>query len=99
MSDNYIENLKNVSELLKVLSNEYRLMIVCYLLSSPMTVGELHSKISNLSQSAISQHLSILKSNKLLDSIKEGQSITYFIQDERVRSVIEILKKNYCDNH
>ncbi|MFZ7120282.1 MAG: ArsR/SmtB family transcription factor [Eubacteriaceae bacterium] len=97
MKSLYIENMKNVSELLKVLSNENRLVIVCYLLSSPMTVTELHNKINNLTQSAISQHLSILKAHKLLDSEKKGQSITYFINDERVRNIIEVLKENYCN--
>lgn len=97
MKSLYIENMKNVSKLLKVLSNENRLVIICYLLSSPMTVTELHNKINNLTQSAISQHLSILKAHKLLDSEKKGQSITYFINDERVRNIIEVLKENYCN--
>ncbi|MFZ7133521.1 MAG: ArsR/SmtB family transcription factor [Eubacteriales bacterium] len=97
MKENFIGNMKSVSELLKVLSNENRLMIVCYLLSSAMTVSELHNKISNLTQSAISQHLSILKAHKILDSQKNGQSITYFIHDQRIKDVIQVLKKNYCD--
>ena len=92
-----IDNMKKVSDLLKVLSNENRLIIVCYLLSSEMSVNELHSKINNLTQSAISQHLSILKAHKILNSEKKGQSITYFIFDERVRSIIEVLKDNYCE--
>lgn len=91
------ERVKEVSELLKVLANENRLMIVCYLIDNPMTVSELHEKLDNLTQSALSQHLSILKAHKILDSNKSGLNITYSIQDERIVKVIETLKANYCN--
>lgn len=92
-----MNNAKYIAELLKVLSNENRLMIVCYLLEAPMTVSELHQKINNLTQSALSQHLALLKAHRILDSNKNGLSITYSIQDERIRSVIKVLKENYCE--
>jgi DNA-binding transcriptional ArsR family regulator len=79
-----------------VLANENRLVIVCYLIEKPMTVSELHEKLGNLTQSALSQHLSILKAHKILDSNKSGLNITYSIQDERIIKVIETLKVNYC---
>lgn len=92
-----IENVKIISELLKVLSNENRLLIVCHLLESPMTVSQLHQNINNLTQSALSQHLAMLKAHKILDSDKNGLSITYYIKDDRVRNVMKVLKENYCD--
>jgi len=92
-----IDNIKGVTELLKVLSNENRLMIVCYLLESPMTVSELHQKINNLTQSALSQHLAMLKAHGILDSNKNGLSITYSIKDNRVNNIIKVLKENYCN--
>ena len=92
-----IDNVKDIAELLKVLSNENRLMIVCRLIESPMTVTELHKKIDNLTQSALSQHLSILKAHRILDSNKCGLSITYSIRDDRIKNVIKVLKENYCD--
>lgn len=92
-----MDNAKYIAELLKVLSNENRLRIVCYLLEAPMTVSELHQKINNLTQSALSQHLALLKAHRILDSNKNGLSITYSIQDERIRSVIKVLKENYCE--
>jgi DNA-binding transcriptional ArsR family regulator len=93
-----IDNAKDVAELLKVLANENRLMIVCNLIESPMTVSELHKKVNNLTQSALSQHLAMLKAHRILDSNKCGLSITYSIQDDRVINVIKVLKENYCDN-
>lgn len=91
-----MDKSKDIAELLKVLANENRLLIVCYLLESPMTVSELHEKINNLTQSALSQHLAMLKAHRILDSNKCGLSITYSIQDERIRNVIQVLKDNYC---
>jgi DNA-binding transcriptional ArsR family regulator len=94
-----MENAKEIAELLKVLANENRLLIVCFLSESPMTVSELHSRLSHLSQSAISQHLSLMKAHRILESTKSGLSITYSIQDDRVRSVIQVLKDNYCNGN
>ena len=93
-----IDNVKDIAELLKVLANENRLMIVCNLIESPMTVTEIHQKINNLTQSALSQHLAMLKAHRILSSNKSGLSITYFIQDDRISNVIKVLKENYCDD-
>jgi DNA-binding transcriptional ArsR family regulator len=92
-----LDRIKEISELLKVLANENRLAIVCHLIEKPMTVSELHEKLSHVTQPALSQHLSMLKANKILDSSKSGLTVTYFIQDKRIVNVIETLKKNYCD--
>lgn len=92
-----LDRLKEMSELLKVISNENRLAIVCHLIEKPMTVSELHERLSHVTQPALSQHLAILKMNKILDSNKSGLSITYFIQDKRIISIIEVLKSSYCN--
>jgi DNA-binding transcriptional ArsR family regulator len=89
--------MKEMSELLKVLANENRLTIVCYLIEKPMTVSELHEKLGHVTQPALSQHLAMLKANRILDSKKSGLSITYFIQDKRIEDVIQTLKRNYCE--
>lgn len=88
---------KEIAELLKVLANENRLLIVCHLIEKPMTVSELHQKLSHLTQPALSQHLSLLKANKILDSNKNGLMITYFIRDKRIENIIQALKTNYCN--
>jgi ArsR family transcriptional regulator, virulence genes transcriptional regulator len=92
-----LERLKETADLLKVISNENRLAIVCHLIEKPMTVSELHEKLNHVTQPALSQHLAVLKMNRILDSKKSGLTITYFIQDKRIISVIECLKSNYCD--
>lgn len=92
-----LEKIKEISELLKVMANENRLSIVCHLIEKPMTVSELHEKLNHVTQPALSQHLAMLKANKILDSKKSGLTITYFIRDKRIIKVIEALKSSYCD--
>lgn len=92
-----LDKVKEVSELLKVISNENRLAIVCHLIEKPMTVSELHEKLNHVTQSALSQHLALLKASKILASNKRGLSITYSIEDKRIINIIKALKANYCD--
>lgn len=87
---------KTVADILKVLSNENRLLLLCYLIESPLTVTQLQEKLPDISQSAISQHLSILKAHKMVSTEKHGQNITYNIHDARLQSVIEVLRETYC---
>lgn len=91
------ERAKQIAELLKVLANENRLMIFCTLMESPKTVKKIAEKVPNVTQSALSQHLSLLKAHGILHSEKNGQTITYSVADERVVGVIQALRKYYCD--
>jgi DNA-binding transcriptional ArsR family regulator len=89
---------KQIAELLKVLANEYRLLILCELIKGPKTVSGLGEKIPNITQSALSQHLALLKAHGILDFSKLGQSVTYSIADHRVDEVISVLRRYYCDS-
>ncbi|HWQ78906.1 MAG TPA: metalloregulator ArsR/SmtB family transcription factor, partial [Anaerovoracaceae bacterium] len=91
------QKAKQIAELLKVLANEYRLLILCELIKEPKTVSSLGEKIQNITQSALSQHLTLLKAHGILDNSKSGQNVTYFIADSRVEEIISLLKKHYCD--
>ncbi len=90
------EQAKKLAELLKVLANENRLLILCELIEKPRTVSQLAEKIPNITQSALSQHLAILKAHGILDYWKSGQNVTYFIADERIKEVMDVLKRLYC---
>ena len=91
------EKAKQIAELLKMLANENRLMIFCALMERPMTVGDIAKHVPNITQSALSQHLTLLKAHGILDFSKSGQSITYSIADHRVEEIIHVLKKYYCN--
>lgn len=93
--DEMQKKAKDMAVLLKVLANENRLLILCELVQSPMTVSQLMEKL-NITQSGISQHLTILKSNGILDYEKKAQHVTYRIKDERIYEVMSLLKELYC---
>lgn len=93
------EKAKKIAELLKVLANENRLLILCQLLKGPHTVGKIAEKMPGITQSALSQHLALLKAHGILDSVKSGQNITYSIADERVEKVMDVLREYYCENN
>ena len=89
---------KNIAELLKLLANEHRLLILCALLDGKLTVGDIHRFTPNITASALSQHLNQLKIAGILSSEKQGMNVFYWIQDERVVILIETIKKEYCQD-
>lgn len=91
------QRAKEIAELLKVLANDNRLAILCELIRGPRTVGALGASAPGIGQSALSQHLLLMKAHGILDSVKSGQNVTYFIADRRIEAVISVLKAQYCD--
>lgn len=90
------EQAKKIAEILKILANEHRLLILCALMHGPLTVGKIHEYTPNITASALSQHLSQLKTAGILDSDKQGMNVVYRILDERVVRLMEAIKENYC---
>lgn len=90
------ERAKELADILKVLANENRLLILCALAEQPLTVSEISERIDSISQSAISQHLSILRAHGILGYEKYGQQVTYYISDHRIEPVMRVLKEQYC---
>ncbi len=84
-----------VSDFLKTLANENRLLILCTLLEGEKNVGELNQQI-DLSPSALSQHLAWLREAKLVSTRREAQVIYYRLADKRVTEVMSVLKKLFC---
>jgi len=80
---------------LKSMANETRLMILCQLLNGEKSVGEMHENIP-LSQSALSQHLAVLRRERLVSTSRVAQSIFYSLASEDVRAIIETLYQLYC---
>ncbi len=91
------DNAKSIAQLLKILANENRLKILCQLIKGEKNVTELSNAIPTISQSALSQHLSIMKAHKILDNQKQGLTVTYYINDERVIKIMQAIRDNYCD--
>jgi DNA-binding transcriptional ArsR family regulator len=91
------EKAKKIAELLKILGNENRLLILCALLNGSRTVGEIHTYTPNITPSALSQHLNRLKTAGIIASQKTGMKVTCSIADPRVTEIIGALRKYYCD--
>ena len=83
------------AELLRAMANENRLLILCRLGAGEISVGELLAE-SDLSQSALSQHLAVLREKGLVKTRREGQVIFYQIADPAAQQVIDTLVSIYC---
>ena len=81
--------------LLKVMSNEKRLMILCRLGDRELQVGALRPLVG-LSQSALSQHLALLREEGLVAARREGQSIFYRLADPAAARIIATLAGIFC---
>lgn len=88
-------NAARAVKLLKALANERRLFILCHLLDQELSVGEMN-RFLGLSQSALSQHLAILRNDGLVSTRKEAQTVYYSLKSEEVREMIALLHRLYC---
>ncbi len=81
--------------LLKVLAHETRLLVLCHLSRGELSVGEINTRVP-LSQSALSQHLAVLRNEGLVVTRREGQSIYYRLADTGASRVLAVLHEMYC---
>lgn len=81
--------------MLRVLSNDKRLMILCRLSAGECSVGDLQKDFS-LSQSAFSQHLAVLREQGLVATRREAQTIYYSISNPAALRIMETLASIYC---
>lgn len=89
------ENASQAAALLKAMSNENRLMILCTLMDQEVSVNELN-EIVPLSQSALSQHLAALRKAELVDTRRDGLNIYYRVKGDSALQVIAVLKNIFC---
>ena len=83
------------SRLLKSLGNGTRLMILCHLSQAEMSVGELQAMLG-ITQSALSQHLARLRSDGLVGTRRESQTIHYSLASPEAARVIATLYEMFC---
>ena len=79
--------LYDLAELFKVFGDSTRIRILFVLFEAEVCVCDL-AKVLNMTQSAISHQLRILKQNKLVKNRREGKSIFYSLADDHVRTII-----------
>jgi ArsR family transcriptional regulator, virulence genes transcriptional regulator len=83
------------ADLLGAMANPVRLLLLCTMLKREHTVNELVA-VTDLSQSAVSQHLAKLRALKLVNARRDGQQIHYCVASDEVRAVLQTLYGIYC---
>lgn len=86
----------DAARLLKALANPQRLRILCRLVGQELTVGQLNEHLSELSQSALSQHLARLREERLVATRHEAQSVWYSLPPGPAQAIIATLHGIYC---
>ena len=86
----------DAADLLKCLANPHRLAILCVLGEGEVSVGELNDRIP-LAQSALSQHLAMLREEGLVATRREAQTIYYSLLPGPALDVIHVLHDHFCN--
>lgn len=96
--DALAEQASAAARILRLIGNERRLLILCFLAANgEMRAGELMS-VAGLGQSALSQHLAKMRAAGLVAFRRESQTLHYRISDPRAARILNALKDIYCDD-
>lgn len=87
---------EDASELLKALSNQHRLLILCQLIDGEKSVGQLAAFLG-IRDSTVSQHLALLRRDGIIAGRRDGQTIWYRIESDVARQVVEVLYNSFCN--
>lgn len=88
------QHIENAAKILKAMGNERRLEVLYNLYAVESNVGELEKKV-RLSQSALSQHLAVLRNENIVKTRRVAQTIYYSIRDDKILQLLELIKKMY----
>jgi len=89
------QHADEAARLLKALANEKRLLILCQLAQGERSVTALNAQL-DLSQSALSQHLAVLRSDGLVQTRREAQTIYYAIAEGPAQRIMQTLHDIFC---
>jgi DNA-binding transcriptional ArsR family regulator len=86
---------EEASQILKALASPHRLMIACRLAGGEATVGALATGLG-VRESVVSQHLAVLRRERLVSARREGQSLHYALKSEAARDILGALARSFC---
>ncbi len=81
------ETLYDLAELFKIFGDSTRIKILYALFEAEMCVCDI-ARLLNMTQSAISHQLRLLKQSKLVKNRRDGKTVYYSLADEHVRSIV-----------
>lgn len=90
------EQVEIVSEVLKSISHPTRLKILCFLMDGEKNVTEIEHEFGS-TISNISQHLTVLRKANIISRRKEANFMFYSLKDSAIMTLMEKIKKLYCD--
>ena len=90
-----IEKAREASEMLKALSHEARLLLLCILAEGEKSVTELEQFLGER-QSTVSQQLARLRLDDLVTTRRDGKMIYYSLKDDRHRQFIRVIYDMFC---
>ena len=85
------------SKLMKVLSNPDRLLLLCQMTQTERSVSELEA-ITSIQQPTLSQQLTVLRLEGVVNTRREGKQIFYSIASNEALAVMQVLYQLYCLN-
>ena len=83
------------SALMKTLGHKDRLMILCHLADGEKSVGEI-AGLLEISQTPLSQHLSRMRKENLVETRREAQTIYYSLKSGEAQRIVEVLYELFC---
>lgn len=86
---------EDAAHFLKLMANPHRLMILCHLLESELSVSAINRHVP-LSQSALSQHLAILRNSGMVSTRRQQQTIFYRLANPGVQAIMDQLYQQFC---
>lgn len=86
------QKITKMANVLKAMANEKRLEILYHIAEQEYSVGEIE-KMVQLSQSALSQHLAVLRAKGLVEIRRKSQTIFYSLKDEKVTKILFLLSQ------
>jgi DNA-binding transcriptional ArsR family regulator len=93
--DRMRDSAQHACQLLKLLSNADRLMLICQLSQGEQCVGELEAALG-ISQPTLSQQLGVLREADTVSTRREGKNIYYRIANPKTLALIDVLYAEYC---
>jgi DNA-binding transcriptional ArsR family regulator len=94
-ADELAAHAGQAATLLKTLASAHRLQILCVLCNGEITVGEINARV-RLSQSALSQHLAVLRAQGLVETRRAAQAIFYRIVPGPALEVMRVVQRAFC---
>lgn len=90
------QSASRASALMKTLGHKDRLMILCHLAEGEKSVGQI-ADLLEIPQSPLSQHLSRMRKENLVDTRREAQTIYYSLKSGEASRIVEVLYELFCE--